>query len=166
MDELIEALRNCACADGNGSCAKCSYKFAEFSCKWKMMRDAADAIEKLVKENERLEEELNNAHSKDKINNSFVLTGQDLFGRYAKIAYGNKRYGTVSGVQDYHIYKVIQRFRSNSYCDVPLTYQTEHNCYVHDEIVDVVNVIHCGIDECHVVRVALKDIELIPDGEI
>lgn len=118
------------------------------------MLDCAEAIEKLEQDD------------KDKTNHSFVLTGQDLFGRYANIAYGNKRYGTVSGVQNYHIYKVIQRFRSNAYCDVPLTYQTEHNCYIHDEVVDVVNVIHCGIDESNVIRVALKDIELIPEGAI
>ena len=54
MQELIDALRNCACEDGNGSCAKCAYKFAEFSCKWKMLRDAADAIERLQAEVERL----------------------------------------------------------------------------------------------------------------
>lgn len=47
MNELIDALQNCACEDGNGSCAKCAYKFAEFSCKWKMMIDAADAIERM-----------------------------------------------------------------------------------------------------------------------
>jgi len=28
------------------------------------------------------------------------------------------------------------------------------------EIVDVLNVIHCGIDETEVIRVALKDVEL------
>lgn len=146
-DELINALR--VCGDEPYDIIK--------PCKvspWKLMRDAADAIEKLEQDN------------KDKTNHSFVLTGQDLFGRYANIAYGDKRYGTVSGVQDYHIYKVIQRFKSNAYCDVPLTYQTEHNCYIHDEIVDVVNVIHCGIDESEVIRVALKDIELIPEGAI
>ena len=52
-DELIKALRNCSCVDGQGSCAKCAYKHSEFSCKWKMMIDAADAIEKLTAEVEK-----------------------------------------------------------------------------------------------------------------
>lgn len=56
--ELIAALRNCSCADGNGSCAKCAYKFAEFSCKWKMMRDAADALEAADKKIEQLEKQV------------------------------------------------------------------------------------------------------------
>ena len=92
----------------------------------------------------------------------FVLSGQELFGRYARIAYGH----ALGGEQDYHIYKCIQSFRSNCYCDVPLTYQTENNCYNHENIVDVVNVIHCGIDENRVIRVALNDIELLPAKEV
>lgn len=96
----------------------------------------------------------------------FVLTGQDLYGRYARIAYGYKAYASVPGKQDYHIYKVIQHFQSNCYCDVPLTYQTENNCYNHGEVVDVVYVIHCGIDESRVIRVALKDIELLPTRSV
>lgn len=92
----------------------------------------------------------------------FVLSGQEIFGRYARIAYGH----ALDGKQDYHIYKCIQSFRSNCYCDVPLTYQTENNCYNHENIVDVVNVIHCGIDENRVIRVALNDIELIPAPDV
>lgn len=92
----------------------------------------------------------------------FVLSGQELFGRYARIAYGH----ALGGEQDYHIYKCIQSFRSNCYCDVPLTYQTENNCYNHDDIVDVVNVIHCGIDESRVIRVARNDIELLPAPDV
>ena len=88
----------------------------------------------------------------------FVLSGQELFGRYARIAYGH----ALDGKQNYHIYKCIQSFMSNCYCDVPLTYQTENNCHTHDNIVEVVNVIHCGIDESRVIRVALNDIELLP----
>lgn len=91
----------------------------------------------------------------------FVLSGQELFGRYARIAYGH----ALDGKQDYHIYKCIQSFMSNCYCDVPLTYQTENNCYKHDNIVEVVNVIHCGIDENKVIRVARNDIELIPAAD-
>lgn len=36
----------------------------------------------------------------------------DMFGRYAKIPTGR------SG--DLHIYKIITRFHSNGYCDVPI----------------------------------------------
>ena len=91
----------------------------------------------------------------------FVLSGQELFGRYARIAYGH----ALDGKQDYHIYKCIRSFMSNCYCDVPLTYQTENNCHKHDNIVEVVNVIHCGIDESKVIRVARNDIELIPAAD-
>ena len=151
-EELVKTVRLCVeqpCCD---SCPRYDNGLDPEECTKKLMLDCAEVIEKQEQDN------------KDKTNHSFVLTGQDLFGRYANIARGNKRYGTVS--QNYHIYKVIQRFKSNAYCDVPLTYQTEHNCYIHDEVVDVVNVIHCGIDESEVVRVALKDIELIPEGAI
>lgn len=92
----------------------------------------------------------------------FVLSGQEIFGRYARIAYGH----ALDGKQDYHIYKCIQSFMSNCYCDVPLTYQTENNCHTHDNIVEVVNVIHCGIDENRVIRVARNDIELLPAADV
>ena len=92
----------------------------------------------------------------------FVLSGQELFGRYARIAYGH----ALDGKQDYHIYKCIRSFMSNCYCDVPLTYQTENNCHTHDNIVEVVNVIHCGIDESKVIRVARNDIELLPAPDV
>ena len=92
----------------------------------------------------------------------FVLSGQELFGRYARIAYGH----ALDGKQDYHIYKCIRSFMSNCYCDVPLTYQTENNCHTHDNIVEVVNVIHCGIDENRVIRVARNDIELLPAPDV
>lgn len=92
----------------------------------------------------------------------FVLSGQELFGRYARIAYGH----ALDGKQDYHIYKCIRSFMSNCYCDVPLTYQTENNCHTHDKIVEVVNVIHCGIDENRVIRVARNDIELLPAPDV
>lgn len=55
---------------------------------------------------------------------------------------------------------------SNCYSDVPLTYQTENNCHTHDNIVEVVNVIHCGIDENRVIRVARNDIELLPAPDV
>ena len=44
-NELIDALRNCS-SPIVGSCAKCVKKGPD--CKWNMMIDAADAIEKLT----------------------------------------------------------------------------------------------------------------------
>lgn len=56
-----------------------------------------------------------------------------------------------------HKYKIINVIRSNSYCDIPILTTSEPNW--HNEVETVLNVIHCGIDETKVVRVALKDCE-------
>ena len=74
----------------------------------------------------------------------------DMFGQYAKIPTGR------SG--DLHIYKIITRFRSNGYCDTPIIFGKST---LHEEVTDVLNVIHCGVDESKVIRVALKDCEII-----
>lgn len=79
----------------------------------------------------------------------------DMFGRYAKIPTGR------SG--DLHIYKIITRFHSNGYCDVPIIGLDDST--FHEEITDVLNVIHCGVDESKVIRVALKDCEIIENEE-
>ena len=79
------------------------------------------------------------------------VVNQDLFGRYAKIPTGHGG--------DIHVYKIVTSFESNSYCDVPLCYGIAPT--QHDVIVPVLNVIHCGIDESEVVRVALSDCEII-----
>lgn len=78
----------------------------------------------------------------------------DMFGQYAKIPTGR------SG--DLHIYKIITRFRSNGYCDTPIIFGKST---FHEEVTDVLNVIHCGIDESKVIRVALKDCEIIENEE-
>lgn len=78
----------------------------------------------------------------------------DMFGQYAKIPTGR------SG--DLHIYKIITRFRSNGYCDTPIIFGKST---LHEEVTDVLNVIHCGIDESKVIRVALKDCEIIENEE-
>ena len=52
MNEIIDALRNCSCADGSGSCSICQYVQKE-RCKQQMMDDAADAIERLMEEVDR-----------------------------------------------------------------------------------------------------------------
>lgn len=76
----------------------------------------------------------------------FVVNGE-MFGKYAKIPTGYSK--------EMHIYKVIGVLKSNFYCDVPLTGNTAP--YIHKEIVPVLNVIHCGVDESEVERVALSD---------
>lgn len=87
----------------------------------------------------------------------FVLTGQDVFGLYCRIPYGH--FYERSG--DKHLYKCIQRFKSNCYSDVPLTIQTESEPYNHGEVVDCVSVINCGIVEDTVVTVAVSDVEFV-----
>lgn len=80
----------------------------------------------------------------------FVING-DMFGMYAKIPTGFSK--------EMHIYKIVSVFESNTYCDVPLlTIDTKET--THDKLVIVLNVIHCGIDESEVIRVALKDCEV------
>ena len=79
----------------------------------------------------------------------------DMFGHYAKIPTGR------SG--DLHIYKIITRFHSNWYCDVPIIGLGDST--LHEEVTDVLNVIHCGVDESKVIRVALKDCEIIENEE-
>ena len=79
----------------------------------------------------------------------------DMFGQYAKIPTGR------SG--DLHIYKIITRFHSNWYCDVPIIGLGDST--LHEEVTDVLNVVHCGIDESKVIRVALKDCEIIENEE-
>lgn len=44
---------------------------------------------------------------------------------------------------------------SNFYCDVPICCDSEP--YIHKNIEQIFSVIHCGIDESKVVRVAVKD---------
>jgi len=90
----------------------------------------------------------------------FNYTKQDIFGKYCKIpmcADGEK-----------HIFKCIGVFQSNTYMDVPIypihemtQHQKEFNSL--EDLEWVVNVIHCGIDETKVIRVALKDIEITED---
>lgn len=84
----------------------------------------------------------------------FKING-DGFGCYAKIK--------TDYSERVHIYKVIGVFESNCYCDTPIRLDSEpHN---HDKVVPVANVIHCGIDESKVVRVAVSDCERIYDKE-
>lgn len=90
----------------------------------------------------------------------FKYVKQDIFGKYCMIpmyANGEK-----------HMFKCIGAFQSNTYMDVPICphhemKQHHKECNSLDGLEWVVNVIHCGIDETKVIRVALKDIEIIDD---
>lgn len=74
----------------------------------------------------------------------------DMFGAYVKIPTGASR--------DMHIYKVIGRIESNGYSDVPI--MASAKSVLHEEIVPVLNVVHCGVSEDTVIRVALSDCEI------
>ncbi len=80
----------------------------------------------------------------------------DMFGRYVRIQ------------TDYskalHIYKVVSLFASNTYCDIPILVSSKE--VRHEQVVPVLNVIHCGIDESKVIRVALDDCEIVPTKDI
>lgn len=65
-DELIDALRNCICMYPDGSCDKCPYD-KHPRCSIDMMRDAADAIERLTDEVDR----------KDKALQAWATTAED-----------------------------------------------------------------------------------------
>ena len=80
---------------------------------------------------------------------SFVVQS-DMFGEYCLVPTGYSK--------EKHVYKVVTHFRSNSYCEVPLMHDSKP--VPHDSVVDVLNVIHCGLDETKVMRVALRDVEL------
>lgn len=86
------------------------------------------------------------------------MVNTDMFGMYVRIPTGYSR--------EMHIYKVVSKFKTNSYCDVPIVYGSKpvpHEKEYHDlsDLEDVLNVIHCGIDETEVIRVALKDCEIV-----
>lgn len=89
---------------------------------------------------------------------SEFVVNTDMFGQYVRIPTG------YSG--EPHIYKVVSLFQSNTYCDVPIVaasvpvpHKKEFTGL--DSLEHVLNVIHCGIDESKVIRVALKDCEIV-----
>lgn len=81
----------------------------------------------------------------------FIVNGE-LFGRYCKIKTGYS--------QSMHIYKIVALIESNTYCDVPIYVNSEE--VAHNQISVVLLVIHCGLDETKVKRVALSDCEIQP----
>lgn len=83
----------------------------------------------------------------------FVVNG-DMFGRYVKIPHVLAEDG------EKFIFKVVGRLQSNAYYNVPIG-GVSSQIEIHKEIIDVLHVIQCGIDETEVLTVALKDCELI-----
>lgn len=79
------------------------------------------------------------------------IVNDDMFGAYVKIPTGTSR--------DMHIYKVVGRIESNRYCDVPI--MAEKRAELHSEIIPVLNVVHCGVSEDTIIRVALSDCEIV-----
>lgn len=89
----------------------------------------------------------------------FVVNG-DMFGRYVKIPH------VLAGNGEKFIFKVVGRFKSNTYCNVPITSASKpvaHDKKIKDwnDLEDVLHVIQCGIDETEVLTVALKDCEFV-----
>ena len=87
----------------------------------------------------------------------FVVNGC-MFGRYVMIPTGY--------AGEMHIYKVISSYKCNTYCDVPLHPLSEpviHKDTINDleDLEDVLNVVHCGVDESKIIRVALKDCMIV-----
>jgi len=80
----------------------------------------------------------------------------DLFGWYANIP--------TSHNNEPFLYKVINRLKSNSYCDVPILHDSKPT--LHKEMVEILSVICCGLDESKVTRVALKECHLISPERI
>lgn len=83
-------------------------------------------------------------------NKEFVVN-EDMFGRYCRIP--------TDFSKDMHIYKIVNMIESNAWMETPITCKSE--MVRHDTMEKILNVIHCGIDETNVIRVALKDVELV-----
>jgi hypothetical protein len=77
------------------------------------------------------------------------------FGDYVLIE--QKRYGAPNEMFQF---KVVGSYQSNEYCDVPMEV-AEHDKKWHQKVVDVLNVICCGIDENEVYTVRKADVRLI-----
>lgn len=85
------------------------------------------------------------------IKKSKFITNTEYYGGYAYIKTGFSN--------DTHQYKIVNAIQSNFYCDVPIKFNSEP--YAHKTLEPVLNVIHCGIDETKVVRVAIKDCDKV-----
>ena len=93
----------------------------------------------------------------------FNLQAKGLFGRYCRIEMF--RYGVPN---EFYIHKIVSQNRQNTYCDVPLRWDSEPETHpakegvqFPDNLEEVIWVVQCGIDETRVSPVALKDVELL-----
>ena len=92
----------------------------------------------------------------------FNLQTKGLFGRYCRIEMF--RYGVPN---EFYIHKIVSQNRTNTYCDVPLKWDSkperhpEKDGLFPDNLEEVIWVVQCGIDETKVFPVALKDVELL-----
>ena len=77
------------------------------------------------------------------------------FGDYVLIE--QKRYGAPNEMFQF---KVVGSYQSNAYRDVPMD-AVDHGNKLHTQVVDVLNVICCGIDETKVDTVRKADVRLI-----
>lgn len=75
------------------------------------------------------------------------------FGDYVLIE--QKRF---SGKNEMYLHKVISRFQSNSWIDVPVV--VHNGPVLHDTTEDVLNVVCCGISEDKVIRYRAADCTL------
>jgi len=75
------------------------------------------------------------------------------FGDYVKYPCGVSR--------ELHIYKVVGALKSNGYQDAPDWCGAKQT--LHSEIIPVLNIIHCGLDETNVIRVREKDCTKMDD---
>jgi len=73
------------------------------------------------------------------------------FGDYARIE--QKRHGCDN---EMYLHKVIGTLRSNTYVDVPV--QSPAKEIVHDEIVDVVTCVCCGVSETTILKYRVADV--------
>lgn len=87
---------------------------------------------------------------------SEFVFNDDMFGRYCRIK--------TDFSEDMHFYKIVSLFESNNYCNVPLRWNSGPT--LHKDVVPVLLVIHCGIDETKVQRVALSDCEVQPTADV
>ena len=93
----------------------------------------------------------------------FNLQAKGLFGRYCRIEMF--RYGVPN---EFYIHKIVSQSRTNTYCDVPIRWDSKPEKHeakegvpFPDYLEEVIWVVQCGIDETKVFPVALKDVELL-----
>lgn len=93
----------------------------------------------------------------------FNIQAKGLFGRYCRIEMFR-----CGAPNEFYIHKIVSQSRTNTYCDVPLRWDSKPEKHEAKEGVpfpdcleEVIWVVQCGIDETKVFPVALKDVELL-----